>query len=169
MDNKRFNVLFLGKRNAVRSIMAEGLMNHLCASRFRAFSAGTRPAGTIHPQAIKALQHWGIPTDTLRSKSVAELLAAGVPPLDFVITVCDRSVGESHPQWPGQPVTAHWDVPDPVAAEGDDEHRSSWAFLDVAVQLRRHIELLQALPLESLDRMSLLHEISQGGYTATTP
>jgi arsenate reductase (thioredoxin) len=162
MQAKIYKVLFLCTGNSARSILAEGLMNHLGAGRFEAFSAGSHPAGAVNPLALQALQHLHIPTDGFRSKSWDEFAQAGAPELDFVFTVCDKAAGEVCPLWPGQPMTAHWGVEDPSAVEGSDAMKRR-AFMDTAVILKRRIELMLALPLATLDKLSLLRELSSFG------
>jgi arsenate reductase len=154
MSEKAFNVLFVCTGNSARSILAEGLMNHLAGGRFRAWSAGSQPNGTVNPLALRTLANWHIPTDGFRSKSWNEFALPGAPALDFVFTVCDNAAGEVCPVWPGQPMTAHWGVPDPAAVQGTDE-RQAKAFMDTAITLKRRIELMLSLPLASLDRLSL--------------
>lgn len=164
MRDKPYQVLFICTGNSARSIMAEGLMNHLGAGRFVAWSAGSHPGGTVNPLALKTLSTWHIPPDGFRSKSWGEFAQPGAPALDFVFTVCDSAAGEVCPVWPGQPMTAHWGVPDPAAVEGSEAHKAK-AFMDTAITLKRRIELMLALPLQSLARVSLQHEINQIGKT----
>ncbi|MBN8494408.1 MAG: arsenate reductase ArsC [Burkholderiales bacterium] len=154
MTDKVYNVLFICTHNSARSIIAEGLMNLLGAPRFRAFSAGSHPAGEVQPLALRVLAERQVPTDGFRSKDWQEFAAPGAPALDFVFTVCDKAAGEVCPVWPGQPMTAHWGVPDPAAAQGDEVKRLR-AFEDAAITLKRRIELMLALPLASLDSLSL--------------
>ncbi|TXH03333.1 MAG: arsenate reductase ArsC [Nevskiaceae bacterium] len=156
MSTKPYNVLFLCTGNSARSIMAEAVTNHVAGGRgpLRAYSAGSRPSGQPHPLALELLSRQGIATDGLRSKSWDEFAAAGAPQMDFIFTVCDNAAGETCPYWPGQPMTAHWGVPDPAAAEGSDEQRRR-AFLEAYLTLRRRIELFAALPIEKLDRLAL--------------
>jgi arsenate reductase (thioredoxin) len=162
MQAKIYKVLFLCTANSARSILAEGLMNHLGGGRFEAFSAGSHPAGLVNPLALQTLQHLHIPTDGFRSKSWDEFAQTGAAELDFVFTVCDKAAGEICPLWPGQPMTAHWGVEDPSAVEGADEVKRR-AFMDTAVILKRRIELMLALPLATLDKLSLQHELSSVG------
>jgi arsenate reductase (thioredoxin) len=162
MSDKVYNVLFICTGNSARSIMAEGLMNHLGGGRFKAWSAGSYPNGTVNPFALQTLATLRIPTDGFRSKSWDEFAKPGAPTLDFAFTVCDNAAGEVCPVWPGQPMTAHWGVPDPAAVEGSDEHKAR-AFMEVAITLRRRIELMLALPLSSLAGLSLQHEIDRIG------
>lgn len=161
LDNV-YNVLFVCTGNSARSILAEGLMNSLGGRRFRAYSAGSQPTGVVNPLALRTLQGLRVPVDGLRSKSWDEFSVLGTPIMDFVFTVCDSAAGEVCPVWPGQPMTAHWGVPDPAAVEGSDEVRQQ-AFLDTAITLKRRIELLLALPLPSLERLAIQHEIQQIG------
>jgi arsenate reductase len=164
MSDEVCNVLFICTGNSARSILAEGLMNHLGAGRFKAWSAGSHPSGTVNPFALETLATWGIPTNGLRSKSWEEFAQPGAPLLDFAFTVCDNAAGEVCPVWPGQPMTAHWGVPDPAAVEGTDALKAK-AFMDTAITLKRRIELLVSLPLESLTGLSLHHEIERIGKT----
>jgi arsenate reductase (thioredoxin) len=162
MEGKSYNVLFICTGNSARSIMAEALMNDLSRAHFRAFSAGSHPNGTVNPFALKTLAAWRIPAEGLRSKSWDEFALPGAPALDFAFTVCDNAAGEVCPVWPGQPMTAHWGVPDPAAVEGTDTQRAK-AFLDAAITLRRRIELFLALPLQSLDRMAIQKQVKDIG------
>lgn len=162
-DNVR-HVLFICTGNSARSILAEGLMNHLGAGRFKAWSAGSHPNGTVNPFALQTLATWHVPTDGFRSKGWDEFAGPGAPLLDFAFTVCDNAAGEVCPVWPGQPMTAHWGVPDPAAVDGSDAQKTQ-AFLDAALILKRRIELMLALPLQSLAGMSLQHEIDRIGKT----
>jgi len=159
------NVLFLCTGNSARSIMAEALMNHLGAGRFRAFSAGSMPKGEVNPHALPLVRVLGFNDEDFRSKPWDEFAAPGAPPLDFVITVCDNAAGEVCPIWPGQPITAHWGVPDPAAATGS-EAEIAVAFREAARQLRNRIELLLALPTASLDRLSLQNRLRDIGQIA---
>ena len=151
------NVLFVCTGNSARSIIAEGLMNHLAGNRFRAYSAGSHPKGEVHPLALEALKHFRLPNDGFRSKSWEEFAGPDAPQLDFVFTVCDNAAGEMCPVWPGQPMTAHWGLPDPAAVEGSDEVKRK-AFHDTVVSMKRRIELMLALPMASLNRMAIQRE-----------
>jgi arsenate reductase len=163
MANKTHNVLFVCTGNSARSILAEALMNELGAGRgFKAFSAGSHPRGEVNPWALKTLADHRIATDGFRSKSWEEFAKPDAPQLDFVFTVCDQAAGEVCPVWPGQPMTAHWGMPDPAAVEGSDEAIKK-AFLDTFITLKRRIELMLALPLASLDRMAIQREVKNIG------
>lgn len=161
LDNS-FNVLFICTGNSARSILAEGLMNSLSQGRFKAYSAGSHPGGVVNPLALKTLANLHVPTDGFRSKSWDEFAVPGSPIMDFVFTVCDSAAGEVCPLWPGQPMTAHWGVPDPAAVEGSEEAKLQ-AFRNVAVTLKRRIELLLALPIPKLEPLAIQHEIRQIG------
>ena len=149
-----YNVLILCTGNSARSILGEALFNTLGAGRFRAYSAGSHPAGRVNPFALEQVARMGYATEGLRSKSWDEFARAGAPELDFVITVCDRAAGEVCPLWPGKPITAHWGFPDPAAVEGTDEEKRA-AFARTLTQMKRRVELFLALPVESLDRLAL--------------
>ena len=138
------------------------MLNSLGRGRFTAFSAGSQPKGAVHPLALQTLAAWRIPTDGFHSKSWEEFAAPGAPPLDFVFTVCDNAAGEACPHWPGQPVSAHWGVPDPAAADGTDVQKAK-AFVDAGATLKRRIVLMLALPLAKLDRHSLQREVRDIG------
>lgn len=156
MSEKILNVLFLCTGNSARSVLAEAMLNNLAFNkgRFRAYSAGSHPAGAVNPLAIELLEKNHLPTAGLRSKSWDEFAQPGAPELDFVFTVCDNAAGEVCPVWPGQPMTAHWGVPDPAAMAGSDEARRK-AFFQAYNQLLNRISLFANLPLEKLDRLSL--------------
>jgi arsenate reductase len=160
VDKKTFNALFICTGNSARSIMAEALLNSMAGDRFRAYSAGSRPRGELHPLALQELRSLHIPTDGLRSKGWDEFARPDAARMDFVFTVCDQAAGEACPVWPGQPVTAHWGMPDPTAVEGDEAARLK-AFRDVAVMLKRRLDLLLALPTQRLDRLSLQQEVDR--------
>ena len=162
MSDKVYNVLFICTGNSARSIMAEGLMNALGKGRFTAYSAGSHPNGTVNPMALETLASFGVSTEGFRSKSWDEFATPESPTMHFVFTVCDNAAGEVCPVWHGQPVTAHWGVPDPAAFEGTTEQRRK-RFFDVGLMLRRRIELLLALPVASLDRIALRKELKSIG------
>ncbi|HVI97508.1 MAG TPA: arsenate reductase ArsC [Sphingomonas sp.] len=152
MPDRIFNVLFLCTGNSARSILAEGVLNNLGDRLFRAYSAGSRPKGVVHPMAIALLESSGIATEHLRSKSWEEFATAGAPVIDIVITVCDSAAGEVCPIWPGHPVTAHWGIEDPGAVVGEGERR---AFESALCYLTNRINLLLALPIEGIDALAL--------------
>src|SRR6186713_1871886 len=162
MASPRYNVLFLCTGNSARSIMAEVLLNHLGKERFTAHSAGSFPTGRVNPFSIETLDHMGLSTTGLRSKSWDEFAKPGAPPIDFIFTVCDNAAGETCPIWPGKPVTAHWGVPDPASVEGSDAQKRA-AFSDAAITLRRRIELFLALPLDELDNGSIQTRLREIG------
>jgi arsenate reductase len=162
MSDKVYHVLFICTHNSARSIMAEGLLNSAGRGGFVAYSAGSQPRGEVHPLALATLAKLRLPTEGYRSKSWGEFAKADAPQMDFVFTVCDNAAGEVCPVWPGQPMTAHWGVPDPSAAGGDDEQRAK-AFWNVATMLKRRIDLMLALPLASLDRLALQREVREIG------
>ncbi len=162
MNDKVYNVLFICTHNSARSIMAEGILNAQGRGRFRAYSAGSEPAGAVNPFALETLARLRIPTEGFRSKDWNEFTRPDAPALDFVFTVCDKAAGEACPFWPGQPMTAHWGVADPTEFIGTAEQRTK-VFWDTAVVLKRRIELMLALPLGSLDRMALQNEITNIG------
>jgi arsenate reductase len=159
-----FNVLFLCTGNTARSILAEATLNNLSVGRgrFRAYSAGSQPKGEVNPFALELLRDQKMSTDGLRSKSWDEFAGADAPALDFVFTVCDNAAAEVCPIWPGQPMTAHWGVPDPAAVEGSDEVKRK-AFRDALFALRRRIELFASLPFDKLSRLGLQERIRQIG------
>jgi protein-tyrosine-phosphatase len=167
---KPFNVLFLCTGNSARSILAEAILNKAGAGKFQAFSAGSQPKGQVHPEARKLLQSLGFDTRGFRSKSWNEFARPGAPALDFVFTVCDNAAGEACPLWPGQPMTAHWGIPDPAAATGSAAE-ISLAFKDAYRMLSQRIGVFAALPLRSLDRMSLQAKLKDIGRleSATAP
>jgi arsenate reductase len=162
MSDKVYHVLFVCTHNSARSILAEGLLNSLGGTRFKAYSAGSHPAGSVHPLALKTLSSLHLPNDGFRSKDWSEFAQPGAPVLDFVFTVCDNAAGEVCPVWPGQPMTAHWGVADPAAYQGGEE-QTTRVFRDTAVVLKRRIELMLALPLASLDKMAIQREIKDIG------
>jgi arsenate reductase len=157
-----YNVLFLCTGNSARSIMAEAIMNRKGGRNFTAYSAGSHPSGLVRPEAIKQLEAAHLPTRELRSKSWDEFSRPGSPPLNFVFTVCDNAAREACPFWPGQPITAHWGIPDPAAVRGKPEDIER-AFRDAFTTLDRRISLFVALPLQSLDTFALQREIDEIG------
>lgn len=154
MTDRVFNVLFLCTGNSARSILAEAILRHAGQGRFRAFSAGSHPAGAVNPHALTLLQHLGIATEGLRSKSWDEFAQPGAPAMDFVFTVCGNAAGEVCPLWLGRPVTAHWGVPDPAAVEGSEQEKAT-AFRAAFTTLQRRIELFTRLPFGALDHIAL--------------
>jgi protein-tyrosine-phosphatase len=161
-----FNVLFLCTGNSARSVMAEVLLNHWGQGRFKAFSAGSHPAGRVNPFTLQLLDGLHLPTAGLRSKSWDEFATPGAPKLDFVFTVCDQAAGELCPIWPGQPITAHWGFRDPAAFEGPAAEKSA-LFADVFRQIERRIKIFCALPLETLSRQAIRHEVTALGQAKT--
>lgn len=157
-----FNVLFLCTHNSARSIIGEALLTRLGGGRFRAFSAGSHPRGAVHPFALDLLAKNGYETDGVRSKSWDEFAGADAPKMDFVFTVCDDAANETCPVWPGQPMTAHWGVPDPSVVEGTEAERR-FAFADTMRMLRQRITVFTSLPLKSLDRLSLQTRLDEIG------
>lgn len=163
MTEQTYNVLFLCTSNTARSILAEVILNRDGHGRFRAYSAGSVPKGAVNPHALALLKHVGLPAEGLRSKSWNEFTVAGGPEMDFVFTVCDDAAKEVCPVWPGQPMSAHWGMPDPASVEGDEKTMAR-AFRDTFRMLTNRIRLFVELPIDKLDRISLrhhLHEIGQ--------
>ena len=163
MTEKTYGVLFLCTGNSARSILAECVLNRLGRGKFRAYSAGSFPKGEVHPLALELLRRQGYSVDQLRSKSWDEFAVSGAPELDFVFTVCDNAANEMCPIWPGQPMTAHWGLPDPAAAEGNEAQRRL-AFAETLRMLNDRISAFVNLPIKSLDKLSLqkrLHEIGR--------
>ncbi|WP_395646003.1 arsenate reductase ArsC [Terricaulis sp.] len=166
MSGRRpYNVLFLCTGNSARSIMAEAILQRAGAAKFNAYSAGSHPTGRVNPHAISLLQRFNYKTDDFRSKSWDEFAATGAPALDFVFTVCDNAAGEMCPIWPGQPMTAHWGVPDPAAVVDGSEAEIAAAFADAYGRLQNRITIFVNLPLESLDRLSLQKRLDNIGKT----
>jgi arsenate reductase len=161
-SSKVYNVLFLCTGNSARSILAEALIGRLGEGRFRGYSAGSHPKGAVHPLALELLQSLGYSTEGYRSKGWEEFARPGAPKLDFVFTVCDDAAGEICPVWPGSPVTAHWGVPDPAAAEGDDIARKR-AFVSAYRMLEKRIGLFTSLRIEELDRLTLKRKVDEIG------
>src|SRR5580658_8452669 len=158
-----YNVLFLCTGNSARSILAESLLNTLGRGRFKAFSAGSFPKGQVHPLAIDVLKRSNLPSEGLRSKSWDEFAAPGAPPIDFIFTVCDNAAGEVCPIWPGKPMTAHWGIADPAAAEGTDADKVL-AFRKALKKLETRIKLFVQLPIASLDQMTLREKLRAIGH-----
>ena len=162
MTTRPFNVLFICTGNSARSIIAESLLNYWGKGRFQGFSAGSFPKSAVHPLALKLLQSLDLPHEGLRSKSWSEFAAPGAPVMDFVFTVCDQAAGEVCPVWPGQPITAHWGLPDPAAFDGSEMEQ--WqAFRDAFRALENRIKLFVELPIATLDRMSLARQVEAIG------
>jgi arsenate reductase len=159
-----YNVLFLCTGNSARSIMAEAILNHKGNGRFIAYSAGSHPSGQPRPEALRQIESAGMPTAGLRSKSWDEFAAPGAPKLDFVFTVCDNAANEQCPFWPGQPMTAHWGIPDPATVQGRPEEIAR-AYRDAYVVLDRRIGLFLSLPLSTLDKLAIKREIQNIGHS----
>jgi arsenate reductase (thioredoxin) len=162
MADRPYNVLFLCTGNSARSIIAEAILNKVGTGKFRAYSAGSQPKGHVHPEAIRLLQSLGYDTSDFRSKSWSEFADPGAPSLDFVFTVCDNAAGEACPLWPGQPMTAHWGVPDPAAAAGTDAE-IALTFKDAYRMLNQRIGVFTSLPLGSLDELTLRSKLREIG------
>ena len=161
MADQIFNVLFLCTGNSARSIIAEAILNRVGTGKFKAFSAGSQPKGEVHPFALQLLQSLNHHTSSARSKSWEEFAVPGAPEMDFVFTVCDNAAMEACPVWPGQPMTAHWGVPDPAAVEGTEAEKHL-AFADTYRMLNNRISIFISLPMNTLDKLALqkrLHEI----------
>ena len=162
MPERIFNVLFLCTGNSARSIIAEAILNKAGAGRFRARSAGSQPKGQLNPHAVSLLQGLGYDLAGFRSKSWSEFARPGAPALDFVFTVCDNAAGEACPVWPGQPMTAHWGVPDPAEKTGTAAE-IAYAFNDTYRMLKQRIDVFAALPISSLDQLSLQRKLAEIG------
>ena len=165
MSDKTYNVLFLCTGNSARSILAEAILNRIGQPRFKAYSAGSQPKGTVHPYALHLLESLNFKTDFARSKNWDEFGADDAPHMDFIFTVCDNAAEETCPVWPGHPMTAHWGVPDPAAATGT-EAEVHFAFAEAYRMLNSRISIFTNLPMDSIDRMALkrrLDEIGSGG------
>jgi protein-tyrosine-phosphatase len=160
MADKVFTALFICTGNSARSILAEAILNREGRGRFRAYSAGSHPKGAVHPYALDLLRSLGHPVEALRSKSWDEFAAPGAPKLDFAFTVCDNAAGEVCPVWPGQPMTAHWGLPDPAAAEGSEAEKRA-AFADAYRMLDNRISIFVNLPIASLDKLSLQKRLDE--------
>ena len=163
MNERTYNVLFVCTGNSARSILAEAILNREGRGQFRAHSAGSFPKGQVHPMALEVLDGLGFPTDGYRSKSWDEFAAPDAPQIDFIFTVCDNAAGETCPIWPGHPMTAHWGIEDPAAVDGPQQRQ---AFLNAYHQLQRRIALFLALPLESIDKLSLQSKLREIGSEA---
>ncbi|OGA24734.1 MAG: hypothetical protein A3I02_02210 [Betaproteobacteria bacterium RIFCSPLOWO2_02_FULL_67_26] len=166
MSDKAYNVLFLCTGNSARSIMAEVLLNAMGKGRFKTYSAGSHPKGRVHPFALELIEKNRLPTDGLRSKDWGEFARPGAPRMDFVFTVCDTAAGEVCPVWPGQPMTAHWGIPDPAAVTGSEEARRK-AFFTAYSQLFNRLSILVNLPLTNLDRLGLQKKLDEIGRIGT--
>jgi protein-tyrosine-phosphatase len=162
MTERPFNTLFLCTGNSARSIIAEAILNKIGQGKFRAYSAGSQPKGQVNPNTIQLLQNLGYDTSGFRSKSWGEFAKPGAPALDFVFTVCDNAAGETCPVWPGQPMTAHWGVPDPAEAQGS-EAEIALAFKDAYRMLNQRIGIFTTLPIRSLDKLSLQNRVREIG------
>ena len=162
MADKPYNVLFLCTGNSARSVLAESVLNRLGSGKFRGLSAGSFPKGEVHPYALELLERQNYPTKHLRSKSWNEFAGPGADTLDFVFTVCDNAAGEACPIWPGQPMTAHWGLPDPAAVEGNEAERRL-AFAETLRMLRNRIGVFVSLPIKSLDKLSLQNRLREIG------
>jgi arsenate reductase len=162
-----YNVLFLCTGNSARSILAESLLTRWGHGRFHAFSAGSFPKGQVHPRALELLKRMNLPAEGFRSKSWDEFAAPGAPPLDFIFTVCDNAAGEVCPVWPGKPMTAHWGIADPAAVEGSDADKT-FAFRKALRELETRIKLFAALPIASLDQMTLREKLRAIGQQPPT-
>ncbi len=167
-SDRVFNVLFLCTHNSARSVLAESILNRSGTGKFRAFSAGSQPRGQINPYAIDLLKNLGYDVTGLRSKSWDEFAAAGAPQMDFVFTVCDNAAQEVCPLWPGQPMTAHWGVPDPSIAKGTEAEKRV-AFANTYRMLQRRIDVFTSLPIKSLARLAIQNKIEEIGRMADTP
>lgn len=164
MADGKYNVLFLCTGNSARSILAGAILNKVGQGRFRAFSAGSQPKGEVNPFALRLLRQSGFDTAFARSKSWDEFAEEGAPRMDFVFTVCDSAAAEACPVWPGQPMTAHWGIPDPAAVEGTETERAL-AFADAYRQLNTRIGIFTNLPVASLDRLTLQGKLDDIGRT----
>jgi len=161
MTDKQYNVLILCTGNSARSVLGEVLFNVMGKGKFKAYSAGSKPAGKVNPGALELLEQQGYDTSELRSKSWDEFSQPGAPEFDFIFTVCDNAAGETCPIWPGKPTTAHWGIPDPAHVEGDEARRV--AFRKAYEQLARRIQLFMSLPIEKLDKLTLKEKLADIG------
>jgi protein-tyrosine-phosphatase len=165
---RTYNVLFLCTGNSARSILAEFLIEHWGKDRFNGYSAGSFPKGAVHPLALEELERHHLQTSGLRSKSWNEFARAGAPVMDFVFTVCDQAASEACPVWPGNPVTAHWSVPDPAAVDGTEAERRK-AFLAAYLALENRIKIFVALPIDQLDRLAIKRQVDEIGRLRAVP
>jgi arsenate reductase (thioredoxin) len=165
MSDRTYNVLFLCTGNSARSILAESIVNQLGGGRFKGFSAGSQPKGEVHPYALDLLASLGVSAAGLHPKSWDVFAVAGAPRMDFIFTVCDNAAGEACPVWPGQPVTAHWGIPDPAAVEGSEAEKRA-AFRDAFANLERRIGIFVSLPLATLDGTALQQRLDAIGRTS---
>jgi arsenate reductase (thioredoxin) len=168
MSDRVRNVLFLCTGNSARSVMAECLLNHWGKGRFRAYSAGSFPTGRVNPLALAVLARAQVPAEGVRSKSWDEFAGTDAPIMEFVFTVCDQAAGEVCPIWPGQPLTAHWGVPDPAAVEGSEAQRML-AFREAFRALENRIKIFTSLPIEKLDRLTLQRRVREIGAVVPEP
>ena len=159
MSDRVYNILFLCTGNSARSVLGEAIVNHLGKDRFKGFSAGSQPKGEVHPYTLDLLAGLRLPTDGLFSKSWDLYAVAGAPQMDFIFTVCDSAAGEACPAWPGQPMTAHWGIPDPAAVEGSEIEKRT-AFRQAYAALENRIKLFLSLPIASLDKMTLQNRLN---------
>ena len=166
-EQRSYNVLFLCTGNSARSVLAESLLNSLGKERLRGFSAGSFPKGQVHPLALQLLKRMDLPSEGLRSKSWDEFAAPGAAAIDFIFTVCDNAAGEVCPVWPGKPMTAHWGIADPAAVEGSDADKA-FAFRKALKELETRIKLFIALPIESLDALTLRERLRAIGQLPAT-
>jgi arsenate reductase len=160
--DKTYNVLFLCTGNSARSIMAEAMLNTMGKGRFKAYSAGSHPGGTVNPFAIEQIKSTGYSLDNLRSKSWDEFAVTDAPRMDFIITVCDNAAGEVCPIWPGQPISAHWGFEDPAAATGTDEEKRA-VFSKIAKQIHTRVNLLNSIPIAMLEKTAIKREMDAIG------
>jgi protein-tyrosine-phosphatase len=165
MAEKVWNVLFLCTGNSARSVMGEVILNRVGGGRFRGYSAGSQPKGEVHPYTLELLKNFNYDISTLRSKSWDEFAVPGAPEMDFVFTVCDQAAAETCPIWPGQPMSAHWGIPDPAAVEGKEAERRV-AFVEAYGVLERRLSIFTSLPLASLDRLALKKRLDEMGGKA---
>jgi protein-tyrosine-phosphatase len=168
MNSRPYNVLFLCTHNSARSVIAECILNRLGQGRFKAYSAGSQPSGQVHPMALALLKKLNYATSELRSKSWEEFAKPNAPQLDFVFTVCDDAANETCPVWPGQPMTAHWGIPDPSQATGTEAERG-FAFADAHRMLNQRIGIFVSLPMGSIDKLSLQKRLDEIGQRREEP